>query len=117
MFKCKEQVTKFNPSKLYTLSQIVCLNNNISINKLYHIRYQLPNEPVYIIYNTYCAHLGCDLSEIHDHIGNSNDYKFYNKDCTVYREQLISHILPFNEFSSDTVHEHRRRAVKRRLFD
>lgn len=114
MFKCKEQVIKYNPSKLFTLAQLMCINNNISLSSVYHIQYQLPSENIQIVYNKYCPHLGCDLSEEHDHIERSNDYKFYNPHCTTYRNKLVSQVLPFNEFSN-IIHEQRKRAVKRRL--
>lgn len=115
MLKCKEQVIKYNPNKLYTLAQIVCINHNIELTSLNHIKKQLPNEPIEVIYYGYCTTLSCEVTCMHSHIEKSNHYKFYTKETSWFRKSLVATILPHNEFSINQVDEHRRRAVKRRL--
>lgn len=115
MFKCKEQVSKYNPSKLSTLSYIVCYNNKININSLKTVKFV--NEPVQVIYRDFCLVTNCYLNITHDHIENINKHRYttYKDGKELYSTSLVDQILPFQEFSSNQVDEQRRRAVKRKL--
>lgn len=126
MFKCKEVLPKYNPSKLFTLAHIVCINNEIDLCDIKHIEYQLPNNPIQVIYSKYCLKSNCHSNKIHDHIETSIQDRFicpspHSSVSKLYpykyffARSLVEAVIPFNEFSSETVNEHKRRACKRRL--
>lgn len=112
MFKCKEQVTKYNSCKLTTLCLIKCFNYNIKTKAVRNIRFY--NEPVLIIYKDFCLIKDCFCFIQHHHI--EKILKFIGDvEQHFYNNYLVDTILPFNEFSNKEVDEQRRRAVKRKL--
>lgn len=117
MFKCKEQVPKYNPQSLSTLSFIKCYNNNININCTATIKFK--SEPVQVIYKDFCLTKNCYQNNIHLHIEESREHLYWKSKHSepLYHETLVNQILPFEEFSSNQVDERRRRAVKRKLFE
>lgn len=77
MFKCEEQMPKYQPAKLSTFAQVVIINQNINISCLRHISDQLPSEVITVVYKSVCLYPNCYEGSRHWHFEESNQTRFF----------------------------------------